>query len=435
LSRQTGAAASVAGTVYDPGGARRWRMKRAAEGILCDKKPVIDRYGETRAHFQFRVAMCHRGTDGAPPAIKRSPDRMHARYAGLQSCGSVWHCPICAPKVAAGRRDEMNEAIAAHLKSGGDVYLATYTLQHDAEKFGAGKLADELGALAKALSALKGSRAYRDLLGQVEALGTIRALEVTFGEMNGWHCHTHELIFAGRGQLELLRGIRDLWAAQLVKRDLAGLKPGDIGEERQQKLLALLERCFVVEPGDKAAQYVAKFGREPETERGAWGIASEMTRGHLKRGRSGAVDEGQPQRCGHVSPWGLLNDYVDGDARSGVLWREFAIAFQGRRQLFWSRDLRKHFFGIVERSDEELAAEPDKRCSEYVCSLPGGQWATVLEHNARHELLRVAAEGGADAVREFVEQLKLRGREGLNAEDLASGHYDEGRSVFLRRVA
>ena len=417
---------TAAGTVYDPGGARRWKLKRAAEGLLSDKENRIDRMGEPRPHFVYRVAMCHRGTDGGAPTIKRSPNRLHARFGGLQTCGSVWHCPICAPKVAAVRRDEMNEAIGAHVRSGGEVYFLTYTMQHDAERFGQGKLAAELKDLKAALSRLKGLRAFGCIKDEVDYLGTVRAFEVTYGEMNGWHGHTHELVFAGPGQLSALRRIRGLWARLLIKRGLAGLKPGDCGIELRRKLRALLTRCFTVQPGQYAAEYVSKFGREPESERGAWGIGSEMTRAHLKRGHG--AEDGTPQRCTHAGPWGLLNDFYDGDARSGDLWREYAIALQGTRQLYWSDGLKAHFFGIVERDDEDIAAEPDARCTEHVVEVGPLSWARVLQHDARFDLLRVAAERGAEGVRAFLAELE-------HAPPTHSGHYIEGRGVYLRRVA
>lgn len=419
---------TAAGTVHDPGMARRWALQRKAQGILSDKAMRENRHGVTVAHFEFRVAMCHRATDGGPVAIKRSADRMHARYAGVQTCGSVWHCPICAPKVAGERREEMNEAIAAHVQEGGEVYFLTSTFSHDAETFGAGNLGAALDALAAARSRFTGSRAYRSTMEAAGALGAIRALEPTFGEMNGWHPHTHELVFGRPGMARLLlRRLRKLWARELLKRGLGGLRPGDIGADRRRRLRHLLAHCFTVQPGDYAAEYVAKFGREPERDRGAWGIGSEMTRSHLKRG-AGAGAQGVPQRCEHVTPWGLLNDALDGDKRSAELFREYAIAFQGRRQLLWSPGLKKHFFGTVGRSDEEIAAT-DARCTEHVCEVGPVSWARVLEHNARFDLLRAAAIGGAQGVHEFLEKLE-RAPPGR-----FSGEYVEGRAVFLRRAA
>lgn len=395
----------ISGTVYDPAQGRRWRLQRKAQGLLSDNEPVINRYGIEVAKFKYRVCMCQRGTNGGAPSIRRSPDRLRARYVGLQTCGSVWHCPICAPKVAAARRDEMNEAISAWITQGHEVFFLTYTMQHNAERYGAGRLELQLDHLGAALSSFKSSRGYKCVRERAGYKGSIRALEAMFGEMNGWHTHTHDLMFAKAGAMPVLRELRKLWARKLIKCGLAGLLPGDIGVERFKKLRNLLRHCLTVQDGQYAAEYVAKFGREPESERGAWGIGSEMTRAHLKRGR-GLDHAGVPQRCDHASPWGLLNDALDGDKRSGELFREFGQAFHGKRQLVWSTGLKEFFFGVAGRSDDDIAAEPDARCTEHVIELGPVSWGRVLAHNARWDLLQVAATKGAAGVVEFLHMLE-----------------------------
>lgn len=409
----------------DPTRARRWQLQRQAQRILNDKVAKLDRFeNEIMAH-KYRVARCHRSTDGGAPAIRRSPDHNHARFVGLYTCGSVHHCPICAPKVAGFRRNEMNQAIAAWLHQGHEVFFVTYTMQHAAEDYGSGQLQLQLDHLGAALSSFKGSRAFCRVMERAGFKGAIRALETTYGELNGWHSHTHDLIFAGAGALPELRALRSLWARKLLRCGLAGLKPGDIGVERFRKLRHLLQRCLTVQPGQYAAEYVAKFGREPESERGAWGIGSEMTRAHMKQGR--APDRaGTPQRCGHATPWGLLNDALDGDRRSADLFREYALAFQGKRQLYWSKGLREYFFGVVERSDDEIAAAPDARCTEHVCELSPFEWQKVLAHNARWELLQVAAINGRDGVRLMLDTLEFE-------RPSENGIYTESRAIWMTR--
>jgi hypothetical protein len=415
------AARSAAGTVQDPGVARRWQLQRHVQGILADLVPKRNRQGDEVAGYRYRVAMCHRGTDGGPVLVKRSPDGTRASFVGVQTCGSVWHCPLCAPKVAAGRRDELNPAIAqwvlgkrakdgARLGGGlgeNEVLFLTHTVQHDAARFGAGQLRAAQAALADALSYTKGLTSYRRALADCDAAGAVRALEVTYGEMNGWHVHTHEIAFVARGALVVNRcgavvewlspiyRLRRIWARQLVKRGLSGLTGNETALERRRKLRHLLARCFVAQPGSYAADYLAKYGREPERERGQWGLASELTRAHLKRGQGGR--DGSPQRCDHATPWALLNDAFDGDARSAKLFREFAVTFQGRRQLFWSPGL-KALFGIAEQSDEDIAAKPEPRCTEPVIEITPATWGVVLSRDARFAVLRAAAEGGRQAV-------------------------------------
>lgn len=401
-----GPKAETAAGIHNPAIQRRWQLQRAAAGLLSDKSPAVDRYGQPAVHFDYRVAMCHRGTDGGAPGIKRAPDRGNARFIGLQTCGSVWHCPICSPKVAAARRDEMQDALNAWKARGGEVYFLTYTSQHDAETGGM-DCAESLKKMSAVLSRFKSLRVYRTAVEAAGGVGAIRALEPTFGELNGWHIHTHELLFAQPGHGAALSRLRKAWARQLIKRGMSGLKPGDIGREKFRKLRALLQRSLTVQNGDYATEYILKFGREPEKDRGAWGLAAEMTSAHRKHGRLAGTD-GAPQRCGHASPWGLLNDYLDGDRRSGALFREYAQAFHGRRQLFWSPKLKELFFGLADRSDDDIAAADDTRCTEFVCDVLPSQWALVIAHEARFDLLRAAASDGADGVRALLADLETR---------------------------
>lgn len=406
---------------FDAGVRRRWSLKRHAERLLSDKSTRINRDGAEVAAFTYRVAMCHRGTYGAPVAIRRSPNRERAVFSGVQSCGSVWHCPVCAPKIAAERRNELNRAIAAWLGEDlwtgpNHVYFLTYTGQHTAEDAGAGQLGARLPLMAKALSQLKGSRAFRALMERAGTAGTIRALEPTFGEMNGWHVHTHELMFAAAGLLHrdgsrliawrspVYRGIRRLWAETLIRHGLAGLKAGDIGSARFKKLRHLFRHCFTLQSGAYAAEYVAKYGREPERDAGQWGLGSELTKAHLKRGSG---DRPGLQRCDHASPWALLNDALDGDARSGELFREYAIAFHGRRQLYWSPGLKEKL-GIAEVEDEIIALAPEEDCTEHVVELGPAAWKVVIAHEARFDVLRVAAEEGREAVLALIDELRCR---------------------------
>jgi hypothetical protein len=53
-----------------------------------------------------------------------------ARFAGLQSCHSVWSCPICQARIRAARSVELERAALAWLKAGHGLYMATLTVPH-----------------------------------------------------------------------------------------------------------------------------------------------------------------------------------------------------------------------------------------------------------------------------------------------------------------
>lgn len=411
-SAATGKDAKGADKTFDSVSARRkWEMQRAAQRILSDTRPRVDKFGEERAHYRYRVAMCHRGTDGVAPEIRRMPTGERAEFFGVQTCGSVWTCPICAGKIATQRRDEMRKAMHAHRDAGGMVYFATYTFQHNAEEGGAGCLAQQLDKLREQMRKLTSTRAYKDVLADAVTEGAIRAMEVTYGEINGWHPHLHQLLFCSKNALVIdqhhgkikyqrtiyrrstLGRIRQLWARQLIKAKMAGLTGNETPAERFGKLRVLLTRCFTVQSGTYADDYIAKFGREGEEAR--WGAADELAKSHIKT----------PRRCARVTPWGMLCDFLEGDKRAAWLFREYAEAFHGKAQLFWSRGLKDHF-GINEVSDDEVAATPEFRCDETVIKLNDEQWTLILSRNARFDTLVAAAKDGRLGVLALLSELR-----------------------------
>jgi hypothetical protein len=391
---------------------------------MRDKRKKLNKVEEEIEVFVWRVASCQRSTHGPGPAIYRSPDGLRSEYGDLVTCGSVWHCPICARKITSGRRDGLMAALAAWIERGGAVYLLTYTHSHGKNER---PIAEHVEAQARALSKFKGSRAFRAILGEAGSVGAVRALEVTHGEINGWHPHTHELLFALPGQARALGRLRKLWVRRLIASELAGLTGNETRTERFGQLRYLLRHALTVQDGAYAAEYVAKYGHEPATDAGgAWGPASEVTKGHIKTGK----------RLTGRTPFELLRLYSEeGDKRAGMLFRDYALAFHGRRQLYWSPQLRESLaelcaaqaeqiyfrFGAVaewrtwrarlavlqgERTDEEIAAARSQACSEFVVRLDPADWRMVLRTNTRFDVLMAARLGGAAEVRELLDRLR-----------------------------
>ncbi len=51
--------------------------------------------------------------------LYHSPANMRARLAGVQTCGRVWVCAVCAARITEVKRGEVEEAIIAHRLGGG----------------------------------------------------------------------------------------------------------------------------------------------------------------------------------------------------------------------------------------------------------------------------------------------------------------------------
>jgi len=297
-----------------------------------------------------------------------------AAYAGLQTCGSVWACPVCAAKVAERRRVELQSAMATHKAQGGAVTLLTLTTPHQKVD----SLSSLLDRQSKALARFWADRAVKDVFKEMGTIGHVRALEVTHGRRsptnNGWHPHYHCLMFCGSGvDLSRFNGpqMKD-WQVRLYLRWAACCVKSGLGEPSYEHGLKL-------DDGTKAGNYAAK-----------WGLEDEMTKGHTKKALHGET------------PFDFLRAYfADGtDRQAAALFQEFAETFKGKRQLSWSRGL-KALFAIEEASDEELSNRVEES-AVLLGLLTVDQWRDVLKVDGRATVLEIAARSGWHEVQRYL---------------------------------
>jgi len=293
-------------------------------------------------------------------------------YKGLMTCGSVHTCPICASKIQERRRQEVAAAIAHMEASGNACAMVSLTFPHRVDQ----PLSDLLQRQQLALKKLRESQAYVRLMGECGAVGRIRSLEVTHGK-NGWHPHTHELLFLKRGVCPgwLRSRLVVLWFRACSK---VGLYRHDRDDE-----VAFIEHSVDVQVGDNgAAAYIAKMDDQTK-----WGLSHEVTKGSSKQGR----------RAG-MHPFKLAAQ----DSTSH-LFIEYVNAMKGARQLVWSRGLKAQV-GIEEKTDEQIATEQTANVQDQI-PIHSEAWRYVVCNDARFELTHAAKHGGAPAVARFLELL------------------------------
>lgn len=313
--------------------------------------------------------------------VWKSNEHKTTSYSGLQTCGSVWACPVCSAKIAERRRAEIIAAMAAHKAAAGCMHLLTLTAPHQRSD----NLADLLGRQAVALKKMFSDKTVRKVFAELGVVGQIRALEVTHGRLskqnNGWHPHYHLLLFSGVG-LSLGNATAHQvkqWTNRLYERWVACCLGAGLGAPSYEHGLKL-------DDGTKAAKYVAK-----------WGLEDEMTKGHTKRAIHGET------------PFDFLRAYLvdKSDKQAGALFKEFAETFKGKRQLHWSPGLKKRF-AIGESSDEELAGQMDDHAA-MLGTITLDQWRDVLAVEGRGNILMLAANGGWDAVVLYLGRIEGRG--------------------------
>lgn len=368
----------------------RFALQRISRDILSwhDRKRPINSgkralktaSGEGVGTSPWRVTWCNwRAFED--PSVWIGKDTCKAHYKGLAVCGSVWTCPVCAAKISNLRAQEIQRACDAHHEAGGSLIMATFTFSHSRN--------DDLGALigdskrAKGLRAalrrFRQSRTWREFKEDTGIIGMVRNLEVTYGDANGWHPHVHELWFlpyhlSDRARARIKAKLFAAWKKACVESGLSA--------PNQKRGIDLLG---VVSP----AEYLAKMGREQ-----LWGVDAEMTKSHIKRGRFQSM-----------SPFDLLRCVASGGARAAearTRFAEYAHAFHGSRQCFWSAGLKAHF-GVDEVSDEE-AAKLEAEKSYRVAIISKSCWKALLRlrYEARGLVLRLAETGGEQAVLRFI---------------------------------
>ena len=300
-----------------------------------------------------------------------------AGFGNLFTCGSVWMCPVCSGRISEERRRELNHALAWAREKAEDgrpravPVLLTLTARH--------RMGDDLysllSAMKDALRMFRRSRTWARL--KPVLVGSITATEVTHGQ-HGWHPHFHVLLLLRRRSMEtfdlLDEGLPAEWLRSLSKVTISG--------RRGSRPLDGNDHSFRWHPAEAAGAYVAKFG-----------AAEELALGTHKTGRNGSRTWLQ-----------LLVDAGDGDAHAGHLFRIYARAFKGRRQLSWSPGL-KQLVGIAELADQEIAERADEP-SVLVACIPVERWRlAVLLPGSRGAILEAAERGGAEAVAQVVARL------------------------------
>jgi len=355
----------------DPENARfhRYALQRVARSLLLT-------HPHPKADGRWRVTDCIRrrvGSGGVP--VLYSPEVQRAHFGNVLICGSVWVCPCCAAKISERRKHEVVAASDTHVQAGGGLYMVTLTFSHARYD----RLHELMANLRKALVWFRAHRDYKEAMKSVGYVGLVRALEVTHGEANGWHPHLHEMVYLD-GKLSARR--LEVWRSSLFSVWKAACKKHGLAEPNRK-------RGVHIQPAESAAEYLSKWGQEP-----AWGAASELTKAHTKNGRS----KGR-------TPFDLLRAVGAGEKRAGELFKDYASAFYGFRQCFWSPGL-KAAFGIDEKTDDELAQEQEQDAVE-VCTIDAEKWKQVIgqPRDVRVTILRLAENGGAEAVELFLQQL------------------------------
>lgn len=338
---------------------RKWTLKRYAESLM------------PKSRTSFCMRQFGRNSDYAE--LYYNSEIQNAHYQGLAHCDNVWCCPVCSATVSARRVAEIQTAIN---NWSGSTVMLTYTLSHK-------KNDDPLVIIDNLRNALRDM--YKDRAGQhlrkmIGWFGTITNLDITYGKINGWHIHVHQLVFLNPENASI-----DVMDDEAVAKYI-NWKFGGRWQQMLEKYgeSASDEHGFRCTAGEQFnREYVAKFGRLPKDT--AWTIANEVAQSNAKRHSAKLGDKG-------LHPFQVL-ELSRGKQRSyyGKLWQIYVDFTKGRNNLTWSPGLKKHF-GIDDYTDDEIIelAEGTPEGKQLICKLPRELWGAILFFDKRAELLNMA---------------------------------------------
>lgn len=311
-----------------------------------------------------------RGTDGT------------THLSGLETCASIWSCPVCAAKIRNHRSDEVSTGLAQHIANGGGALLVTLTLPHQA----ADKLAKTITLVSDGFRAVNAGRGYADDRAAFGILGHIRAFEVTHG-VNGWHPHLHVIVCLDRrATVDAADALQARWQARWDRWLRRMRWPASL--DKVGVHVARVRR-------DAAAvgAYVAKLQEGEKLDRS---VGNEVTRADLKSGRKGSR-----------VPFEILADFgSDGLADDLDLWHEYQLATKGRSAIRWSKGLRALLLVDEELTDEQIA-ELEVGGVE-IARLTPGLFRKIAGRPYGESCLYVAAEqGGIAGIVRFVRAMGL----------------------------
>jgi hypothetical protein len=281
-----------------------------------------------------------------------------AHVTGVQRCGSPWCCPICSPVVRERRAQEIDQALSRHLAAGGGAVFVTLTVPHKRRD----ALAPRLEMMSQAFHHLLSGAPWKRRAARLGYLGLIRALEVTWGEANGWHPHPHAVLLTERPLsveevADLDQSFHGRWAG-VVERKGFGRINGHGVDVRP-----------VTTAGDLAG-YLTKV-------EGGWGVGLELARSDLKVAR----------RAGSLNPVGILRSFVEtGEVRMLDLWQEYEAATFGKRAIVWSPGLKARL-GVGEVEDVEAAASEGADVARLRWLIAATVWRGHLRAGSTGELL------------------------------------------------
>jgi hypothetical protein len=356
----------------------KWNLQRVAKDILKPERSVFVTFsGDSKPTYikdrWHRLRSCYKTPISKEVDIVHSKTSKKAHFSNVSTCSNVHSCPVCSSYIAACRCDEIRLGMKNHFEQSPRGSVSMMVLTHSHTRYDV--LKDTLDKLKEAMEIFQADWFVKSTIKKNGMVGKIRAFEITYSKLNGWHPHFHILWFSSEKiNIDVFRDtLSPYWIKALESVGLSG--SGD--------------RALNVYGGEHASQYVTK-------------LAEEISLSNSKLGKSA---NGIP----HYTPFQLLDYVYVNEEKHDVSWAknafyEYSETMRGRKSIVWSRGL-KDLLKVREFSDEEASMPAEKDLMVYV-SITRSDWQNLVRLPIDYRpMILHAAEQGREVLIKYIGSL------------------------------
>jgi hypothetical protein len=351
---------------------KKYSLLNHAAKLATDANVLSKRSGNPH-----RVRSCHKNRAYGQDAItiKLSGNDVHnpnASYGGLQTCESIWACPVCAARIAVEKGQDILKALEWAKRENLAPVMVALTARHHAGM----QLSWFKDLFKGSWEMFSSGRRWKHFKKKFGIKHYIVNREVTRGD-SGWHYHMHLLLFLDFGELKaaaadsLQAELEAYWIHCLETHGLEGLPE-----------IAL----HVSAHGNVGQSYLTKIGITINEKDGR--LEYEMTSSETKSGQS---------------IWDILRHSYYGDESASALYIEFIEAMQDTNFITFSHELRD-LIADIELPESESVASNEK--SDFAEISPYW-WKIVRRSGAMGKLLeQVMLTRDIDHLRQYLYHLQ-----------------------------
>lgn len=349
--------------------------------LLLGAADVRNSKGKEKGKRPHRTRLCYAyrayGADTIKIRLNQNPNESRASFSGLQTCGSIHACPVCASKAAAEKGETILKALQWGKRKNKKAWMMTLTARHNRYM-----PLDELEEKVRlSWETFTSHRAYRKMKKELGIEHYMANHEAPYGE-NGFHYHKHIVFFSDFDVLKdapVQEDFTDLWLQCL---NIHGLTA------KREHALKITSGAAV---GDT---YLTKCG-----------ITVTETNGKLEYEMSTQEHKDSELK----TQWELLEMSYYGNVRAGELYVEYVQHMSGKKFLTMSTGFAK----LIENEElpiaEEAAGETAADEMEDFAEISPYWWEIVRDARAMSDVLKVAAKTrNVNRVRELLWELQER---------------------------